>query len=275
VKTPFFKQAKQRVDDDLPAELAARARASGTAAIAAVAAAAAAAAKAQDDAADDLQTHNGDAGKLVPQRLALDRAQAAYRAALGAGERFDEAMAGLAQVVAAPPLTPGEKARIANHAVTGKLAIAVEQARANLAAATAAATAASKDPATDADVIAAKEALGKAEDKLKAASATGSTDEIAEISTWEATVPDGVWHELYDFEASQATLTELAGFDPAGLAATLTAAEDTYATAAKAAAAAARASHALADAAIVAAARADVSAALAPGRTFSALRGDG
>lgn len=271
LKAPLFKQAKKRVDDDLPSDLAARARVQRAAAVAAVAAAEAAAAKAQDDAAKDLETHTGDAGIVVPLRLALDRAEAAYRAALRGGERFDEANAGLAQVVAAAPLTAGEQARIADRAKTGAAAVDVEKARAALAAA----TAASADPATDPAVADAKTVLDKAEDKLKAASATGSGDEVAEISTWEATVPDGVWHELDDFEASQTTLTELSGFDPAGLGATMATAETAYVTAASAAAAAARASHALAETAVGAIATADVAVALAASRTFSAVRGDG
>lgn len=134
------------------------------------------------------------------------------------------AQADLAAAEAA--LAPVEAAWNApEHARDAAVTLLAERVAA-LAAAEAAASARGEDPATDPAVIAARVAVTNAGNALDAAEVAWRASPKAVLGVWCATVPDTAWRRLADLEAARATLTQLAGQDPAALATALGAAED-------------------------------------------------
>jgi hypothetical protein len=136
------------------------------------------------------------------------------------------------------------------------------------------AVAGKKNPATDPDVIQAKNDLTAAEQALKTAQDAYKLSGHGILHAWEAAVPDAAWRLFGEYEEAVEALVMLKNSDPLKLKTDLQKAEEDYIKAQLAADASA---NVLAQLAAEQAARAVLEESAhqaAPARLFSALRGD-
>lgn len=289
-----FKNADKRIDDDVPKELLDRAKKrlelNGLELARTQTAADEAAAESAKAAAAAFGLPSATAAALAD----LQAAERSYLSALDESRILLGAVAAIAAIAGAPPISAERRARMTSGPVfdAGKSAKVLEQKRDTaredvLAKRTAfeqkwiaaLAADADADPADDAAVKTAQADLDTVVSALELAEAALDTPAAADEPTprelfgrWEATVPAETWSSVIALEGARATLKRLKTFDPATLATTLSTAEDVYATALKTQAKGDRTAGALE----AAAADRDAAAQLAvrTNSDLSAVRGD-
>ncbi len=283
-----FTDAKTRIEGDIPSALITRARERGTLAVDRLMAFQTAATFAEDELSTDLDTNAGLGGKTQKRRVEFKRAQAAFGDYVQrAAERYDRALAVLAGVVSAPPLTQPEKDRITDVTIVAKGTAAAtnEKARDDAEAAKQAAlddatlVALEADPDADVsgdpNVSAAATALQTSQTALTAAQNAYTAQNRKDLDTWEAAVPDSSWNLLAQFEEAKLVLTSLSTVDPTALATAMKTAESAYAGALFTEAQGARTTWFLTESAKRRADRLATATKSGKAHVFGALRGDG
>jgi len=284
-----YKKATARLKADVPDQLLARALERGRAAAAQPAAAAS-----REQAIEDLADSTAQAQTLneVPvRRTAYLRAQRAVRDyATQAPAAYDRALALLAPIPTAPPLSTDETTRINDNGVVtaGEAAILAERDLANAGDALNQATwkleidtltvqAALGDPTTDTGVQTDQGAIGPKQQDLTAKQTAYTPAKQASLAEWELAVPDTTWQMVADFLEADSILNDLKSTDPSdttGLLKTLADSEAAYAGALETQAQQQRANQAVQDALADQADVAAATASSAPAGELSAVRGD-
>ncbi|MCX6598064.1 MAG: hypothetical protein NTV70_17040 [Acidobacteria bacterium] len=284
-----FRDARTRIEADIPTKLIERARDRRAAALAAVANQT----KLAQAAAEALNGLAAAPARAELQYLAAAEAVSSFIA--NAAARVDQAKAQLARVAdpLEQPLSTAQKAAITATTAKGELAAAeqkkvtdahkaLDAAQADLAVAVLKAKVANLDqaaaidanPAGDATLAPLVTTRDQALTAFNNAVAAYTPAMKADLAAWEASIPDGTWSLLADFEDASDTLGTLGAATPAQLITDRTAAEKAYVDALLAADKAARTR------AFAAAERTRLEGARQsavgeqPRRILSALRGD-
>jgi hypothetical protein len=281
-----FRDAKLRVETDIPGDLITRSRDRGDKQAGRDAAIRSATDDAKRALSAVLAATGGATGAVAQKQDAFDRADSAVRDYVQRGkERLDRAVGLLSGVTSAPPLS--SDAVIAIGAAAAPASIALEQARddaqadvdAKQAALDAARLAA---VAVDPDAVERDAAVRTARNDLRVATSTLNTAERAltqadrdAVDAWEAAVPDSSWRLLADFETAKRILDDVAALDPTTLGSDLAAAEVDLAAARQAERKAERAVARLQATVRQRSDRAETAAQTQQAHLFSALRGDG
>ena len=242
------------------------------------------AAKHAVDAEDALANAGTDVEK---KRIAFERSEATLRDfAINGKERYDRALARLAEVKNGSRINDDERARLTSIKTKGEAAITLEAAVVTArealdtqrdAVEQARLTALAADPTTDPDTVTSVKteldklpALQTAVDNAQTAYLPAKAD----LDAWEAAVPDPTWALFEGYESALETLAELAKIVPTDLADQLDANEKAYVLALAAERANERAVIALSAFTQGRRGRASVASQTAPVRLLGALRGD-
>jgi hypothetical protein len=232
---------------------------------------------------------DGLAAKTEAARAAFTAAEAAARDyALRGQERLGAIVASLTAIAASPELPKADVDRLKGGMATANDAFTHEQALDDArttrdakdalleeAWRNAVTAAPDQDPAADAAVVAARQALDAADAEVKAKEAAYTAAERVRVDRLEATIPDTRWQVIGQYEEAAQALAALRALDAAGLRKALDDAEQALADAIL------EQRNAELRAPILAARRAYRSAAIeaatpvAAAADFSAIRGDG
>ena len=230
----------------------------------------------------------GLAGQTEQKRIAFERSEAALRDfAINGKERYDRALAQLAEVKTGSRINQDERDRLTSLTADGTTAIgleaavvdardALDAARDDVETATRAALAEdpTRDPADAQAVKDAQAALAAPEGDLQNAETAYTQAARDDLDAWETAVPDATWALFDAYETALETLDDLAATDPAALATQLDNDEKAYVQALAAERANARVVIALTAFTQGRRGRASVASQLAPARLLGALRGD-
>lgn len=285
--------AKKRVQGpqgDIPTELATRARERTARELNKITAEQDRVETAEAKIGNAAKTTEGLTGDSTNARTAFLRAETAFRDyVLNARERYRRALSLMDAIKAAPPITPAERSRITDTKIVnaGKTAATKEKARDDAAATLdakrieledarlkALATDIDADPATDADVKKAQKAFTDAETAFDTANGQYTDADRADLTAWEATVPDSSWRLLVDLQEAERLLTELKNAKPEELRKGMDDAEEKLGEALGKEAKAARTARFLVSEAGERADRRDAVARLVRTRLMSVARGD-
>jgi hypothetical protein len=238
-----FRDARARIEADIPAKLIERARERRQAALARSSQLMALA-----KAANDSKLGLGAASETENAKFRAAQSTLTDFIANSAN-RVDRAKALLARVadLAQSPLTAAQKAAITAAAAKGEPAAAEEKkrddARAKLQADEAAleeavlkakigdidkAAAIDANPASDTTLAPLVTAQATSAAALATAEAAFTALMKADLQTWESAVPDDTWALLADFEEASEILTAVANADPAAMKSARDAAEKSY-----------------------------------------------
>jgi hypothetical protein len=242
----LIQTARDRVENDIPEALRARA-------LERVAAMRAADAAVGSGLGDDLRNAadnhrnatGGDAGAVAALAVNFTRADAALTAlAVGGAERLATALARLRQVRDSHPLTDDEKAEIDDPALaaaagaaltneaaltTAQQALAAAEAALELAVANALIADPYADPNLAADVVEARGNRDTARTDVDNAAPSDADREA--LDRWEVAVPNPIWANLVAYDAAVADLQALADAVPNDLVDAVNAAEEPLAQA--------------------------------------------
>jgi hypothetical protein len=292
LKADPFKAAQNRMKDDIPDALRARAEERRQNEVDSFDLEQGIADKAESLLAAELDKNGGLSGKAEKLRAEYARAASRLRDYVGrAKERYDHALALAARVADEEndPLTDAQRARINDAKLAGDGAAAavlekarddagadVKEAEAELAKARLAARAADVDPDANPtqEVKDAQKNLDDAKNAFAIADGNYLPDSVKALDAWEAAVPDATWRHLADFEESQQALGDLKSTKGQDLVDDVTQAETALAAALADASSSARRLRTLEAERDAHAARAAFESSAASRLTLSALRGD-
>lgn len=283
-----FPAAENRIAEDIPGELLARARARASDEIERARAAGDARRQAENFL---LQLRQSELGPEVELEVAAahfaEVEDALSGVVLRGQDRFDQALGLLAGIAASRPLTAAEKAAIAAAGTDGADAALLEAARdeaaaklarkrADLEAKKLELLAADVDADVDADpaVTLLQGQVNTLAGELATAQGNFTEADGKALDTWEAAVPDFVWANLAAFERASALLLELTTLDYPGLGTALENREDQLVTAVKNADKSRRTRETLLGRVAGSRPAAEVAAAFLDRREAAALRGD-
>jgi len=243
-----------------------------------------------EDALADKLADAGLEGEIEQKRIAFERSEAALRDfAINGKERYDRALARLAEVKKGGRINGDERARLTSLTADGEAAIALEAAVVTAqealdaqrdAVEAARRTALAADPTKNPDdATAVKTELNKLpalQATLDGAEAAYTPAARSNLDAWEAAVPDATWALFEAYESALDTLAELTAIgDPAtALADQLDKDEKAYVQALAAARENERVVIALSAFTQGRRERASVASQSAPARLLGALRGD-
>lgn len=232
-----FTQAEARVEGDLPAKLRQRAAARGTEEGARLGRRAETALGAEDELLEHRAEGEGLAGASAGAWAGFRRSEAALRDfALEGKRRYDRALAALAAIPGAAPLTQAQRDHIEDaglqadrEAAAGaeeerdEAWAAVEAKQAELEAKVLERRAADvdADPAAYPAVAALRGELETLQTELDAKEEAFSAALRDALDEWEASVPEPIWQNLAALEDAEKTLEELQAAAPAALVAAL------------------------------------------------------
>lgn len=239
-------KAKERIEDDIPEPLRARARARRAAQASRLEQTSTARQAAEDAANEERDLHGGDAGQAISSLETLSSVEATVRDFVcNATSRFDRAQAKLAQVAdptrasltdeqkasisAEEPLKTEREDAIAEEEAVGDARNILDGKQADLDAAILEAKAAPTDSGKQSAVNDANDAVDIAKTALEEAQALYLSANQAVVDAWEAAVPDTTWRMFEDYEAAVETLQTMP--NPVSLNGELVAAETLYVTA--------------------------------------------
>lgn len=212
----LFTDAKTRAEAGVDATLLAHVRKRETREQARLAAIEARRDAAQDDLDAKQEADRGIAGEAAPLRTTYDRAEAAFREAVTAGQdRLNRALGLLASIAAAPALPLAEKNRMLDATLVNPAkaqvtnAEADEQARDDLATAQANLDRGQTEVAVGLTPFDTIVNLTKAVTDANTAIAGLAAFDESKLDAWEVTAPDSSWSLLAAFDEAALILNDL------------------------------------------------------------------